>query len=94
MGTHVISETSCIKLLGLYLDNSLTFNDHVRHMCDKISKTTGVLYRLRNSLPGDVLRKIYQSLIEPYTSYSIDAWYTDCETHMKRIVTLQKNPYD
>lgn len=90
LDSSVIGEVSCVKLLGVHLDNRLTFEEHVAHICTKISKTVGVLGKLTDVLPIDVLEKIYRALILPYLVYCVDVWYTGCMAHMSRVVILQK----
>ena len=51
--------------LGVKLDHNLKFNSHCRHVSNKISKSTGILYKLSNYLPKNTLASIYYSLIYP-----------------------------
>jgi len=46
---------SSIKFLGLFLDSSLTWENHVKHVIKKVRSITIVLSRLRSSLPKDRL---------------------------------------
>ena len=52
-----------IKLLGVTLDENLAFNDHVKIVTTKISKSVGVMRRLHCQLPADVMVKLYYSYI-------------------------------
>ena len=47
----VIDQKSEITLLGVTLDDQLSFSSHVRNICRKVSCQTGVLLRLRNLIP-------------------------------------------
>ena len=44
-----------IKMLGLYIDEHLNFNQHVSTTCMKNSKLVGVLYKLSSFLPVDIM---------------------------------------
>ena len=39
-----------VKLMGIHLDNKLTFHDHISHICQKANKQVNVLARLSNVL--------------------------------------------
>ena len=50
--------------LGLTIDNSLTWNNHVDMLCKKLSSRIGVLYRLSQLLPKSCLIHLYYALIQ------------------------------
>lgn len=58
-------------------------------ICSKISKTTGILSRLKHFLPISILRTIYCSLIQSRLIYAITAWYSPCP-ELKHLTILQK----
>ena len=39
------------KYLGVRIDNKLTFKDHIGYIISKISRYTGILYKIRDNLP-------------------------------------------
>ena len=49
----------------------------------KISKSIGVLYKLRKYVPQDVLKTIYYSIIYPHITYGILSWGSACPTTIK-----------
>ena len=55
----------------------------------KISKTIGMIAKLRHSLPSSVLTNIYKSLILPYLTYGLVAWGNASKNYLNKIV-LQK----
>ena len=54
-----------IKFLGLLIDENLSWKTHIHSVADKISKTIGLIARLRHIVPACTLLNIYQSLITP-----------------------------
>ena len=52
----------------------------------KISKVTGILYRLRKLFPENVLFTLYNSLIISYINYGLLLWGIDCH----KLEILQK----
>ena len=63
---------------------------HIGHITSKISKTVGIIARLRYYVPTSVLLRIYQSLMFPYLSYGIVVWGHAAQTYINQILVLQK----
>ena len=78
------------KFLGVQLDNQLKFNIHTGYIANKISKSIGILYRLKELVPKPVLIQLYNSLILPYFTYCITAWGGTFENHLYPLIKLQK----
>ena len=69
-----------IKYLGILIDKNLTWKLHINAVSLKISKTVGLLVKLRHFVPRQILLKIYQSLIYPYITYGLAAWGQAADT--------------
>ena len=90
------------KFLGVVVDEGLKFGGHVGMLCAKVSRSVGVLYRLRDYLPLKTLISLYYSFIYPYLIYCNLIWGSTFQTHLKPLEILQKKairninraPYD
>ena len=58
----ILTKVSTVKFLGVTLDENPTFNDYVKNVTTKISKSVGVM-RLHCQLLADVMVKSYSSLV-------------------------------
>ena len=65
----IVTRTSSQKHLGIILDNQLKFEDHLKIVSGKISKTIRLLRRLQNFLPRAALITIYKAFIRPHLDY-------------------------
>ena len=65
-----------LKFLGILLDKKLNFVNHMTEMSMKVAKSIGLLYELYRFLPETLLKTLYNSLIHPNFSYSVEsiAW--------------------
>ena len=81
-----IEQVTEFNFLGIMLDECLTWNSHIQRIASKISVVNGILYRLKKFLPGEVLKIIYNALIQPHLNYGILLW----GNNVKRIHKLQK----
>ena len=77
------------NFLGLTIDQHMTWNAHIQKISNKISRSLGVMNRLKRYLPQNILRTIYNSLILPHINYSILVW----GFKSSRISKLQKGLY-
>ena len=78
------------KYLGLTIDNSLNFSSHINNISKKISKTVGIMFRLRSSVPDHILLNLYYTLIYPYLTYCNIIWGGASEVHLRNLKLLQK----
>ena len=62
------------NFLGLTIDENLNWNAHIDKIASKISRSLGVITRLKNFLPLHVLWHLYNSLIMSHLQFSILAW--------------------
>ena len=64
-----MSESNSQKLLGVVVDDHLSFEDHLKMILNKVNKTIGLLCKLHNILPRSALLIIYKSFIRPHLHY-------------------------
>ena len=79
INTISIDRVSEFNFLGLIISSDLKWSKHIDHIGLKISKVIGIMYRLRSTLPEDILLTIYNSLIMPHFNYSHLVW--GCNIH-------------
>ena len=61
-----IKRSNCIKYLGIYIDEHLSWDSQITHINNKIAKNIGIIDKLRYYLNLHMLKQIYYSLIYPY----------------------------
>ena len=81
-----IERVANFNFLGLMVNENLSWKSHINLISTKLSKSIGVLNKLKHILPKNVLRMLYCSLILPYLNYSLLAWGFD----LVRLNKLQK----
>ena len=72
------------RFLGVVINSFLNWNDHISLVNSTISKTIGILRYVKNKLPGNILRTLYFTLVNPYYEYCNIVWA------VKNTVLLQK----
>ena len=84
-----ISANDEIKYLGITIDTRLNFEEHIGIVAKKISRSLGVMCKLRNVLPPKALLILYYSMIHPHLLYGITIWGNTYKKYLKRLRTLQ-----
>ena len=69
-----ISQVNSQTHLGVTLDVKLTFEEHLKNVFNKTNKTIGLLKKLSNLLPRQVLVTISKAFIRPHLDY-VDVLY-------------------
>ena len=81
---------SCIKYLGVLIDDKLTFKQHISAVSKKICRTIGLMYKLRHYVSKNILVMLYYSLIHPFSIYAVPVWGNANVTYLNSIHILQK----
>ena len=64
-----VSQSTYQKHLGVILDASLSFDEHLISVQSKTNKTIGLLRKLQNTLPRQALITIYKAFVRPHLDY-------------------------
>ena len=85
-----IKEQCFIKYLGVLIDSKLSWKHHVSKISKTISRSLGIMYKLRPFLPLKIMKNVYYSLIYSHLVYGIEVWGSACKTELNKLLVLQK----
>ena len=71
---QVINRVKSFNFLGIILNEHLTWTDHIAHISHKINPAIALISRLKNELPSNILKMIYNSLILSRLHYGNILW--------------------
>ena len=54
-----IKVVSCAKYLGVFIDDKLNFQERIKHLETKVSRSVGTISKLKNYLPTHALFELY-----------------------------------
>ena len=86
----VLERTTSHKLLGVHIDQDLSFNDHVDYMCKKLAQRIGTLRSIRHYLPLNERLTFYNAIIKPVMMYGGLIWGSTSTNNIRRVFRLQK----
>lgn len=85
----LIEPVSYIKYLGVVLDNKLTFEPHIDHVCKKVSKKLYVLRKMRKNISKTSAIKVYNVIVKPHFEYCASLLFLCNVTQKNRLQKLQ-----
>ena len=68
---NIINQNTCVKYLGIMIDDSLKWKSQIHKMCSKLASGCWVLYHLQEYVDCNTLMMVYYSMIHSYLSYCI-----------------------
>ena len=74
INNYCIKQVSEMKYLGVILDSKLNWHNHIHYVTTKLAKTAGIIYKVRNKVPREVLMLLYHSICASYLRYGIASW--------------------
>lgn len=83
-----ITFSKSTKLLGVILDSTLSFEEHIDHVCAKLNSAYFAIVNLRSSLNADSLLTVYFSLAYNHLSSHTLVW--GCAADISRVFIGQK----
>ena len=78
-GSTVESESS-IKCLGVWIDENLTWRDHIHTVENKIAKNIGLYHQGKHYFDENCLKQIFFAYIHTYLNYANIAWASTHKT--------------
>ena len=75
--------------MGITKDEKLNFAEHIIKFTCKISRSVGILSKLKNILPFTAYRKLYYSMFHSHLLYGTVLWGFTYDNNLKRLIILQ-----
>ena len=79
-----------VKYLGILIDKNLIWKGHIDLIALKLSKTIGMIAKLRHFVSLSIIIRLYQFLILPYLTYGISTWGQASQSTLDKLLLLQK----
>ena len=87
---QVIKSSPDLKLLGVTLDDELSFSTHISDICKMASKIVGVLVLFRNMIPREAKLQLYKLAILPNLTYCHIVWHFCQASDARKLERVQE----
>ena len=71
---QLIPRVHSIPCLGVKLDETLNWDEHIEMVCKKVGAGIGILKRIKPYVPANTFISIYNAPIQPYFDYCSPLW--------------------
>jgi len=87
---HTSTDCRSYKLLGIYLDEHLTLDAHVNHICSKLTRYLYCIKQAKHIITKGGLKSLYYALIHSHLTYCTSILFGITEKNKSRIEKVQK----
>ena len=88
IGSSNISFVQLLKILGVTLSSTLSWNEHAQNVCSKVARKLGVLRQISNSLNARTRAHVYKVFIKPDIDFYLPIWSQCGAAHTRRLNKL------
>ena len=85
-----IKMTTSNKILGVHVDENLSWNDHYQHVSKKVSSYLWLLSKIKTYLPQEHRLLYYNSYIKPQFDYCSVIWSNSSNFNINKVNKLQR----
>ena len=86
----LIEEVESHKLLGVIIDNNLSWSNHVTMICNNVSKKIYQLSKIKHFLNLHSRKIFFHAYVESYINYASTIWDSASENIMKPLLSLHR----
>ena len=88
---HIWKKKHVKNFLVVFIDENLSWKQHINIARSKISKSIGILYKSRYVLSKQCLKQLYFLFIHNYVNCANIAWASTSKSKLERIYRCQKH---
>ena len=85
-----LPNTKCFKYLGVYIDNKLTFREHIEYITKKLNKFCGLVYKVRHLYPMKCLLLSHKAYARSLISYGLLVYGSAAKTYLEMLENAQR----
>ena len=74
IGTETIKRVEGVRFLGVWIDEGITWNEHIDKVRSKVGQLLGIIGRSSGVIGKQSLLKLYNALVLPHLQYCLIAW--------------------
>ena len=74
IGGEPIRRVEGARFLGVWIDEGITWNEHIDKVRSKVGQLLGIIGRSSGTIGKESLLKLYNALVLPHLQYCLMAW--------------------
>ena len=85
-----LTKVHSTKFLGVTVDQNLNWYEHLSKLTKKLASCSGMLNRIKDSIPEKLHKDLYHTLFESHLTYGITVWGGVSDTRLDPLFKAQK----
>ena len=85
-----LPNTNCSEYLGVYIDNKLTFREHIEYITKKLNRFCGLVYKMRHLYPMKCLLLYFNEYARSPFSYGLLVYGSAAENNLEMLENAQR----
>lgn len=85
----VLNRVPSVQYLGVYIDETLNWHDHVNHVCQSLVKYFGIFNQIKHFVSKKLARQLYFAFIYSRIKYGIEVYGTCASSILNKIQIMQ-----
>ena len=90
MHNQVVEETNSHKVLGIIIDNNLSWSLHIAYLCKVVSSKVFQLFKIKHFLNFQARKLFFHAHIQACLDYGSTVWDSACVSTLKPLVSLHR----
>ena len=90
ISNHEIERKFNCRFLGVIINETLTWKEHILAIKAKMSRYVGILYKLKTFLPLSARKNIFHCFVQSHISYCSLVWGLGPKTSLEPLFSEQK----
>ena len=86
----LVEQVAETKFPGVIITENLTWDNHIKTICNKVSKGIGIIYKIHHLIPPSILIDLYFTLVHPYFQYCNIVWASNSSLSLSKLSKMQK----
>jgi hypothetical protein len=87
---QVVESVGVFKFLGCLIDNRLSWDAHIAHVCKLVAKGIAILKAVYCLFPVHIMKMVYFAYVFPHITYCLTLWGNAYNVHLNKVFVLQK----
>jgi len=85
-----IQEKQSVRDLGIMINNTMTFTDHITKVCNKAKQICGWIQRTFKTRDKEIMRTLWNSLVQPHLDYCSQLWAPHKIGEIQKLEAIQR----
>ncbi len=91
---HLNPQCRAYKILGIYIDEHLSFDFHTIHIISKLNRSLYCMNKVKKNLPPAAMKSLYYALIHSHLSYCPIITSCATNTNIQKILRHRRKQYE